>query len=202
MYDFAIIGGGIVGLATGDELRSTLSRCADCSAGRKAVSISSNGNNMASFTLAFTTSQGVSKLNSARRQSLNGGFLPESCSWSVCGKVIVATETKELLQLENLLKRGLENGLNVTKISAEKVKEIEPHVRCLAGLRVPTTGIVDYKKHVSQKRLPSCVIPKGEPSQHKVEKSPKLAICKCCNGTFETRFVINCAGLHSDRIAS
>jgi len=41
-----------------------------------------------------------------------------------CGKVIVATETKELLQLENLYKRGLENGLNVTKISAEKVKEL------------------------------------------------------------------------------
>ena len=63
----------------------------------------------------------------------------------VCGKVIVATKEKELPLLENLFRRGLENGLSVTKLTARTGPEIEPHVRCLAGIKVPSTGIADYK---------------------------------------------------------
>src|SRR3712207_468181 len=51
----------------------------------------------------------------------------------VCGKVIVATAEEELPRLENLYKRGLDNGIQVKKITPEEVKEIEPHVNCLAG---------------------------------------------------------------------
>src|SRR5690242_3569007 len=70
----------------------------------------------------------------------------------VCGKVVVATEEKELAGLDRLFQRGRQNGLPVSKISAQEVKEIEPHVRCLAGIRVPTTGITDYRQ-ISQKYL-------------------------------------------------
>ena len=51
-----------------------------------------------------------------------------------------------------MFQRGRQNGLPVRKISAQEVNEIEPHVRCLAGIRVPTTGITDYRQ-VSQKYL-------------------------------------------------
>ena len=63
----------------------------------------------------------------------------------ICGKVIVATDQRELPLLEKLFQRGLENGLNVSRLSADQVKEIEPHVRCLAAIKVPTTGIVNYR---------------------------------------------------------
>src|SRR5260370_23855150 len=63
-----------------------------------------------------------------------------------CGKVIVATEERELPLLENLYRRGREHGLEVGRLAAQQVREIEPHVRCLQGLRVPSTGIVDYKR--------------------------------------------------------
>src|SRR5690349_6788128 len=56
----------------------------------------------------------------------------------VCGKVIVATEQDELPRLENLLKRGLENGLAVSRLTSQQVREIEPHVNCLAGIQVPS----------------------------------------------------------------
>src|SRR6266566_5310832 len=61
-----------------------------------------------------------------------------------CGKVIVATTATELGRLENLYERGLANGLVVKKLSASEVKEIEPHVNCLAGIHVPSTGIADF----------------------------------------------------------
>ena len=63
----------------------------------------------------------------------------------VCGKIIVATEEHELPQLDVLLQRGLANGLAVTKIGPEQIKEIEPHCAGIAGIRVPSTGIADYK---------------------------------------------------------
>src|SRR3981081_2173071 len=62
----------------------------------------------------------------------------------VCGKVIVATKASELPLMESLYERGIENGLAVKKLSAYEVKEIEPHVSCLAGIHVPSTGIVDF----------------------------------------------------------
>ena len=62
--------------------------------------------------------------------------------YDVCGKVIVATAPAELSLLENLHQRGVANGLKVQRLSAAQVAEIEPHVRCLAGIQVPSTGIV------------------------------------------------------------
>jgi L-2-hydroxyglutarate oxidase len=64
----------------------------------------------------------------------------------VCGKVVVAVEEKELPILENLFQRGLQNQLKVEKLSAGQVREIEPHVHCLAGIKVPSTGITDFAK--------------------------------------------------------
>jgi L-2-hydroxyglutarate oxidase len=122
----------------------------------------------------------------------------------ICGKVIVATEEKELPRLENLYKRGLENGLKVTKISASEVKEIEPHVNCVAGIRVYTTGIADYKQ-VARKYAELIELQGGELRLNtKVEKiigKGDTQVIETNNGIYETRCTINCAGLHSDRIA-
>ena len=68
----------------------------------------------------------------------------------VCGKVIVATKEAELPSLKALQQRGLENGLEVAWMSPQEVAKIEPHVRCLAGLRVPSTGIADYREVVAK----------------------------------------------------
>jgi L-2-hydroxyglutarate oxidase len=61
-----------------------------------------------------------------------------------CGKIIVATTASELPRLENLYERGIANGLEVRRLRREDVRELEPHVSCLAGIHVPLTGIVDY----------------------------------------------------------
>jgi L-2-hydroxyglutarate oxidase len=122
----------------------------------------------------------------------------------VCGKVIVATTEPELPLLENLYQRGLQNGIQVSRLSAAKVKEIEPHVHCLAGIRVYSTGIADYKQ-VCQKYAELAEQQGADLRLNtKVEKLIDIAKGKQIEtnqGDFETRFVINCAGLHSDRVA-
>lgn len=207
MYDFAIIGGGIVGLSTGMTLgqrypnaRIVVLEKENCWAFHQ------TGNNSGVIHSGIYYKPGSFKARFCRAGSRS---MVEFCreheiEHEVCGKVIVATETKELSQLANLYKRGLENGLGVTKLSAEEVKEIEPHVCCLAGIRVPTTGIVNYKQ-VCQKYVDLISSQGGELLLNtKVEsifETSKGQRLETNNGTFETRFVINCAGLHSDRVA-
>jgi len=64
----------------------------------------------------------------------------------VCGKVIVATKPSELPLLDNLFQRGLNHELVVARLSPEQVQEIEPHVRCVAGIKIPSAGIVNYRE--------------------------------------------------------
>jgi len=91
-----------------------------------------------SFTPASITSPAVSRRNCAGK-AIAGCF--EFCDThgirhEVCGKVIVATTESEVPMLEKLYARGVENGLSVRKLTASQVKELEPHVSCLAGLHV------------------------------------------------------------------
>ena len=149
MYDFAIVGGGIVGLSTAmllgqrylDASILVLEKESDWAHHQ-------TGNNSGVIHSGIYYRPGSFKAKFCREGSRS---MAEFCQehgieHEVCGKVIVATEQKELPLLENLYKRGIENNLKVTKMSAEEVKEIEPHVSCLAGIRVATTGIVNYKQ--------------------------------------------------------
>jgi (S)-2-hydroxyglutarate dehydrogenase len=195
MYDFAIIGGGIVGLATGMALGK-----------ENALAYHQTGHNSGVIHSGIYYKPGSLKARFAREGSRS---MVEFCqkhniAHEVCGKVIVATQEQELPLLENLYQRGLENQLDVKKISAEEVKEIEPHVSCLAGIRVLTTGIVDYRQ-VCQKYAELIAAQGGELYLNtKVEKIIPTSggqVLQTNNGTFETQFMINCAGLYSDRIA-
>lgn len=122
----------------------------------------------------------------------------------VCGKVIVATNASELPRMENLYARGIANGLAVRKLSASEVSEIEPHVSCVAGIHVPSTGIVDFVgvcrklaelvgAHGGELRLGTKV--------HGLRVYGSEAVLETSKGSLAARWVINCAGLHSDRVA-
>lgn len=207
MYDFAIVGGGIVGLSTGMSLGQRYPNARIVVLEKESTwAFHQTGNNSGVIHSGIYYKPGSFKAKFCREGSRS---MVQFCQehridYEVCGKVIVATKTNELLQLENLYKRGLENGLGVTKISAEEVKEIEPHVRCLAGIQVPTTGIVDYKQ-VGQKYAELIESQGGElrlnTRVEKISGTNKGQVLETNNGTFEARFLINCAGLHSDRIA-
>ena len=207
MYDFVIIGGGIVGLSTGMALGKRYPHASILVLEKESNwAYHQTGNNSGVIHSGIYYKPGSFKATFCRSGSRSMvKFCQEhGIAHEVCGKVIVATEAEQLPLLENLYKRGLENGLEVKRISREEVKEIEPHVRCIAGIQVSTTGIVNYKQ-VCQKYADLIQIQGGElrlnTKVEKIKTTSKGQVLETNQGTFETRFVINCAGLHSDRVA-
>ncbi len=207
MYDFAIIGGGIVGLSTGMALGKRYPNARIVVLEKESKwAYHQTGNNSGVIHSGIYYKPGSFKAKFCRDgcRSMVEFCQEYDIAHEICGKVIVATEEKELPRLENLYKRGLENGLKVTKISASEVKEIEPHVNCVAGIRVYSTGIADYKQ-VARKYAELIELQGGELRLNtKVEKiigKGDTQVIETNNGIYETRCTINCAGLHSDRIA-
>jgi len=126
--------------------------------------------------------------------------------FDLCGKLIVATKKEELPLLDMLYERGKTNGLtNIQKFSPEQAREIEPYVSCIAAIRVPQTGIIDYKL-VSQ-TLANCIQEKGgtiflnESITNIAIQSSGKAIISTTQNTYETKYFINCTGLYTDKIA-
>lgn len=207
MYDYAIIGGGIVGLAAAIAIgnRYPTARIVVLEK-EKTWASHQTGNNSGVIHSGIYYKPGSYKAQfcHAGNRSMVEFCQQHDIAHEVCGKVIVATEQHELPMLENLYQRGLANGLQVTLLDAAQVKQIEPHVQCLAGIRVPSTGIVDYKQ-VCQKYVEIFQAHSGELRSNTQVKNilnrSDSTVLETNNGSFEARFVINCAGLHSDRIA-
>jgi L-2-hydroxyglutarate oxidase len=207
MYDFAIIGGGIVGLSTAMTLGQRYPDAKILVLEKESRwAFHQTGNNSGVIHSGVYYKPGSFKAKFCRDgcQSMVEFCQKYEIPHEVCGKVIVATEERELPLLENLYQRGLQNGIKVARITAEEVKEYEPHVNCIAGIRVFSTGIADYKR-VCQKYAELIQQQGGDLRLNtKVEKiidTKTGQILETNQGKFETRFVINCAGLQSDRVA-
>ncbi len=205
-YDFAVIGGGIVGLS----IAMTLGRYPDARIlvleKEPSWAAHQTGNNSGVIHSGIYYQPGSLKATFSRE---GNRLLAEFCQqygidYEICGKIIVATDSEELPLLEKLYQRGLANGLNVKKITAEEVKEIEPHVSCLAGIQVKSTGIVNYRQ-VSEKYAEIIAKQGGELRLSTkvigIRSTSQGYIIKTNQGDFLTKFLVNCAGLFSDRIA-
>jgi (S)-2-hydroxyglutarate dehydrogenase len=205
--DFAVIGGGIVGLSVAWAI---LERKPDA---RIAVlekeedwARHQTGRNSGVIHSGIYYKPGSLKAKLCREGNRR---LVEFCEhhrirYETCGKVIVATAASEVPLLDQLYERGIANGLAPKKLSVSQVQEIEPHVSCVAGIQVPSTGIVDFvgvcrkfaeliTAHGGELRLGTRV------QGFRAEGSG--GVLETSKDTFAARWVINCAGLHSDRVA-
>jgi (S)-2-hydroxyglutarate dehydrogenase len=125
--------------------------------------------------------------------------------YEVCGKLIVATKPEEVPRLDDLLARGQANGLTGLEIvEGEAMREIEPHVGGLRALKVPSTGITDYAlvtakyAAIAGSRGVSVKTAAGVTG---FSRAGSEVVVRTRSGEFTTRYVVNCAGLYSDRIA-
>lgn len=207
MYDYAIVGGGIVGLSTARTLAERLPRARILVLEKESGwARHQTGNNSGVIHSGIYYKPGSLKARFAREgnRSLVEFCQQHGIAHEVCGKIIVATEPHELPQLEKVYERGLANGLAVKKISAAEIVEYEPHVRALAGIHVPTTGIVSYTQvaqtyaRLIAERGGTLVLGARVEAVH---ERPDGTTLETLAGAFQTKFLINCAGLHSDRIA-
>lgn len=209
IYDVVVIGGGIVGLATAFRLKEKNAQLKIAVVEKEnAPAMHQTGNNSGVIHSGLYYKPG-----SLKAKNCIDGYtqLIDFCQkhevpFDLCGKIVVATDNSELQALENIYQRGLDNGLDKTKkITAEQLREYEPHVAGVAGLHVPYTGIVDYKV-VAQKYAE--LLEKAGVSlfyNHKVTNIfTKTSLTEVITDkqTFSARLAINCAGLYSDKIAA
>jgi len=207
VFDFVVIGGGIVGLSTA---RALLGRHPGA---RLAVlekeggwARHQTGHNSGVIHSGIYYKPGSLKA----RFCLEGArALVEFCrergiDYEVCGKIIVATEPGELPLLDALYERGLKNGLAVEKLDPTQLKEAEPHASGLAALSVPSTGIVDYTRVA--RAFATLVEEKGGQlltgtAVQGVSEGGHVVEVRTNRGLIRARTLVNCAGLHSDRVA-
>jgi len=208
VYDFAIIGGGIVGLATAHALRRAHPHAALIVLEKESDwARHQTGHNSGVIHSGIYYNPGSLK---ARLCRAGNRSMVEFCKeyaipHEICGKVIVATHAGEVSQLESLHQRGLANGLVVSRIGPHELKEIEPHVRGVAALRVLDTGIVDYTAVcMTLVRLlteAQCGLYLGHPLTELRRGADGIDLV-AGGKPFRARQLINCAGLHSDRVAA
>jgi L-2-hydroxyglutarate oxidase len=124
--------------------------------------------------------------------------------YQICGKLIVATEESELSRLDALFERATANELPVRRIGPQEAREYEPNVACVAAIHVASTGIVDYG-HVA--RTLADLIEKSGGTVRLGARVTGLrpdgsaVVVATTIGAFRADYLINCAGLHSDRVA-
>ncbi len=207
MYDFAVIGGGIVGLSTAMTLTQRFANAKVVvieKENRVAAHQTGHNSGVIHSGIYYKPGSLKAKLSRAGSQSMVEFCQQHGIDYDVCGKVIVATEPEELPLLEKLYQRGLENQIPIAKVSGEEVKEIEPHVQCLAGIKVNSTGIVNYTQ-VCQKYAELIQYQGGEiklgTQVKQIQETTEGIILETSQGTIQTQFMINCAGLYSDRMA-
>jgi L-2-hydroxyglutarate oxidase len=139
------------------------------------------------------------------REALYHFCLEQGIPHQPCGKLVVATREAELPALTELENKGKANGLKgLRRLGASELKEYEPHVTGIAGLRVAETGIVDYRR-VCEKYSEIIIAGGGDIRLNfrvqRLKRRGDELILSSPDAVVRCRNLVNCAGLHSDRIA-
>jgi len=204
--DLIIIGGGIVGLATGY-------RFLECFPGKHVIVLEKEadiarhqtGRNSGVLHSGIYYRPGSLKAQNCRagKLAMEDFCRREQIPFVLCGKIIVATEETELPRLELLLERGRANGVVCERIGPERIRELEPHAAGIAAIHIPEAGVVDYAQVA--RRLAELLQMQGSRIVTKalatgIRRDTRQAIVETTAGEFAAQQVVNCAGLYSDRV--
>ncbi|MEQ9309483.1 MAG: L-2-hydroxyglutarate oxidase [Balneolaceae bacterium] len=208
LFNFIIIGAGIVGLSTAYKLTLAFPKAKILVLEKEQkVAVHQTGKNSGVIHSGIYYKPGSYKAKNCinGRHQLVDFCTAHNISIDICGKVIVATEENELERLEKIYERGLENKIEgIEKIDAKQLSEIEPHVKGVAAIKVPCAGIVDYggmcvklKELIEEK---NGVVEFGQKVVEIKEISNEIRV-RTSTHNFKTKHLINCAGLYCDHVA-
>jgi len=206
-YDIIIVGAGLVGLATAyqTKLKNPDSKILILEK-ENDVSLHQSGHNSGVIHSGIYYKPGSLKAkNCIEGYNSVINFAKEyGIRYDLCGKIIVATSQEELPLLDNIYKRGVENGLQDLKyLSREEFREIEPHCEGVRAIKVPQTGIIDYPG-IAKKIKELFEELGGEVKFNNEVKSiidnKDEIIVKTASAEFKAKKLISCAGLYSDKI--
>lgn len=206
VYDFTIIGGGILGLSTAMQLMERFPE-------KKIVLLEKEagpahhqtGHNSGVIHAGVYYAPGSLKArfclegNRATREFCER----HAIDFQICGKVLVATNAQEMQRMEALWERTAANGLEREWLSAEALKEREPNITGIGGIFVPSSGIVNYarvaeamaaefERHGGQIRY-------GHDVTALAERTGEV-IVTTSQGEFNSRYLVSCSGLMADRV--
>jgi (S)-2-hydroxyglutarate dehydrogenase len=207
-HNVIIIGAGVVGLAVALEITQRFPRLKLLVLEKEAgVARHQSGHNSGVIHSGVYYKPGSlkAKLCVSGAAAMVDFCREHSIAHNVCGKVIVATREDELPRLEELRRRGEENGLTgLRMISPEQLREIEPHAAGIQALVVPQTGVTDYAA-VCRKYAELITAGGGEiltsAAAIAIQRNSGEIVVETTRGALATNALINCAGLFSDRIA-
>lgn len=209
-YDIAIIGGGIVGAATMYKLQLRFPQLkivllekenmlADHQTGHNSGVIHSG--------LYYTPGSLKAKNCVSGRHELVAFAKEHGIAHDVCGKIVVATKESELPFMEKIFNNGLANGIEgIEKIGPERISEIEPHVKGIAGIWVPCTGIIDFRG-ATQKMVELALAIQPESKlllKHEVldiKKQHGFSTVITSDINIDATYLVFCGGLQADRLA-
>ena len=207
-YDIAIIGGGIIGLSTAMHIlqkRPTLKVVVVEKENTLAKHQTGNNSGVIHSGIYYKPGSWKSEFCVSGVTKIKEFCDDNEIEYVECGKPIVATSENELGRLQDLYERGEANGVpGVEMIGPERLQEIEPHVAGVQALWSPKTGIVDYVKitnryaDIFQENGGSVLL--NTMVQNIDVREGEINI-DTNNGTLNTKHVINCAGLYSDKVA-
>ncbi|CAD0220900.1 L-2-hydroxyglutarate oxidase [Chryseobacterium sp. JV274] len=206
-YDIIIIGAGLVGLATAyqTKLKNPDSKILILEK-ENDVALHQSGHNSGVIHSGIYYKPGSLKAKNCIEgyNSVINFAEKYGIRYDLCGKIIVATSQEELPLLDNIYKRGVENGLQDLKyLSREEFREIEPHCEGVKAIKVPQTGIIDYPgiaKKIKKlfEELGGKVRFNNE-VKNIIDKGSEI-IVNTNISEFKTKKLISCAGLYSDKI--
>jgi L-2-hydroxyglutarate oxidase LhgO len=206
-HDVAIVGGGIVGLATAWQLTERYPRLRVLVLEKEAeVAEHQTGHNSGVLHSGIYYKPGSLRAVNCRagKLAMEEFCREHSVPFEICGKVIVAVSEAELPQLAKIYERGQQNGVQCELIERERLQELEPHAAGVKAIHVPEAGIVNFRE-VSRKLAALVQASGGEVRcgarvQGVKENGEAIAI-ETTAGAFTADYLVTCAGLQSDRVA-
>lgn len=207
-FDVAIVGAGIVGLATAYTLtRELTDRRVVVLEKERACGAHQTSHNSGVIHSGLYYPPGSAKARTcvAGANRMKAFCREHGIPVVVSGKVVVASEESELPALDELYRRGSANGVpGLALVGRERLREIEPHVEGIRALHVPEAALVDYAK-VAEKLAELSTAAGGEvrtdAELRDVREEESGFLLDTTKGSVRARYLIGCAGLHSDRVA-
>lgn len=208
VYDVAVIGGGIVGLATALGLaeRFPMLRLVILEKeARLAAHQSSHNSGVIHSGIYYTPGSEKARLCVEGARLMLAFCDRHGIPYERCGKVIVATSPEELPRLERLYERGVANGVEgLARIGPERLRELEPHAFGLQALHSPATAVVDFMQVALAmadllRQQGAAILTEGHVEG--IARADGGYVLTSARGPIQARGLVNCAGLYADRVA-
>jgi L-2-hydroxyglutarate oxidase len=206
--DFLILGGGIIGLATAWQITRQFAQASVVLLEKEPrLAEHQTGRNSGVLHSGIYYKPGSLRAINCRtgKLAMEHFCAEHAIPYDNCGKVIVAVSTDELPNLNRIFERGQQNGVSCAMIGPERLHELEPHAAGYQAIHVPEAGIVNYRR-VTEKLAELVTAASGRivtgARATAIRRDGPAVVVSSTAGEFAATTLVNCTGLHSDRIAA